>query len=449
MYIKVKKLSKDFKGDICYIPSKLYSLLNLNSIKKYVLNLGMISKEVYLHPNDNKNNNMYFPRHILKALMLFSDIKLTLWKTDNKVYLGPVIGVFVNSNYLSSIKKGKIPESCERLFQANEKGRCLIYYFSLDKINWIDKKIKGIVFSPKQNDFRYYWLPIPNVIYDRGVSFKKHEKKLVKHIRKQFDYSKDIHFINNKDYLSKWHLYKKLFKHQEMRKYLPETIRYSSFNDLIDMLNKYDFVFLKSYYGSRGREVMSLCKIAKGYKIVFYDNELQSEEIYDLDSLKSQIEKFIGDNKYIIQQGINLSEYKGRKYDLRILIEKDINGKWIAIYNQGRIAKDNLTITNSSTGGDILNYFDIYSLKTIENIPTDGEIREQTIKIATYIEREYGSFGELGMDMAIDKEGRVWFLEANTKPDKNPEEGLEDMEGISPQFLSILEYSKFLAKGEK
>jgi len=52
------------------------------------------------------------------------------------------------------------------------------------------------------------------------------------------------------------------------------------------------------------------------------------------------------------------------------------------------------------------------------------------------------------MDMAIDEYGRIWFIEANSKPDKNPEPHLENTEDISPQFLSILEYSKFLVKGE-
>ena len=58
--------------------------------------------------------------------------------------------------------------------------------------------------------------------------------------------------------------------------------------------------------------------------------------------------------------------------------------------------------------------------------------------------RPNGNFGEIGMDMAFDENGRVWFIEANTKPDKDPEPGLDDMEEVPPQSLSILQYAKYM-----
>jgi len=171
-----------------------------------------------------------------------------------------------------------------------------------------------------------------------------------------------------------------------------------------------------------------------------------------MECLKEYIEIFIGDKPFIIQQGIRLLKFNGRNMDMRVLIEKDNQGKWNAIYNQARIAQGNFTITNCSAGGSIENYETIYLylnlIELCDYLPTDKKIREVTINIAKYIEKAFGSFGEIGMDIAIDESGRIWFIEANSKPDKDPEPNLEDTDGISPQFLSILEYSKFIVKGE-
>jgi hypothetical protein len=69
--------------------------------------------------------------------------------------------------------------------------------------------------------------------------------------------------------------------------------------------------------------------------------------------------------------------------------------------------------------------------------------------IACYIEKEFGPFGEIGIDIAVDKTGKVWLLEANSKPTKLPEQRIEDTAGISPQFLLILEYAKHLYSKNK
>lgn len=450
MKIIVEKLKRSISENICLIPSEIFNSLNLNINGKYKLCVGLLSEEVYFKPSYSDSEKMYFPIVTFNNLQLFSRVKLNIWRDESNIYLGPVVGVFVNDRYLKSISDDNPPLSCQKHIQANSKGNCLLYYFSIDGINWFDKKIKGFVFSPRFNEWKKYWLPMPNVVYDRGVAFDKLDKSLVYHIRNSFKKNPDIHFINSSDYLGKWQIYNRLQKYDEITEHLPYTIRYDDFSSVKNMLNKYNFIFIKSYYGSRGTEVMSIKENKKGFVTNFYKNGLKKVKFKTLDELKNHVEEFIKDKKFIVQQGIMLLKYKKRSVDLRVLIEKNDLNEWVAVYNQARIAVTNQNITNTSAGGDILNYSDIYSNKDLTNnkkLPSDIEIREKTIEIAKFIEKEYGSFGELGMDIAIDTKGKIWFIEANTKPDKDPEPGLEDTIGISPQCLLILKYSNYLVKG--
>ena len=65
-------------------------------------------------------------------------------------------------------------------------------------------------------------------------------------------------------------------------------------------------------------------------------------------------------------------------------------------------------------------------------------------EIASVLDGQLGPFGELGLDLAIDEGGAIWFIEANTKPDKDLVVGLDKIDGIHSQYLSIFEYAGYL-----
>lgn len=60
------------------------------------------------------------------------------------------------------------------------------------------------------------------------------------------------------------------------------------------------------------------------------------------------------------------------------------------------------------------------------------------------IEQEYGQIGELGIDFAIDKEGKLWFIEANSQSAKVSLMKAYDAVNVEKAFLNPLEYAKFL-----
>ncbi len=444
------KKAHNNRSNKVYLPEKIVHSLGLEKEVYYTIYVGPLHEQVLVEVHKEDTQYMYVPHEIFQNLLLLSDLNLNIWVEEEKtnIYLGPVVGVFVNTRYMKHISKGEIPLSFQKQMEAGIQEGCLLYYFSINNIKWFENKVKGHIYAPRWGKWLDYWLPLPNVIYDRGVGFEREEKPLVKHIRDQFITHPNIKFINNCDYLGKWKVHKLLHKYNEVKQYLPHTITYKTFDKVVYMLEKYQHVFLKSYYGSRGIEVMSIEKRDKGYILNFYNKDIQKIFVKNDSDLKSHIDSFVGDKPFIIQQGIPLIKLNSKKMDLRVLIQKNDKGKWKADHCQIRLAQENYSITNESTGGKVVNYRDYYDLLNRLNnyaIPTEQEIYNKTIKIAAYIEKEFGTLGELGMDMAIDAEGGLWFIEANSKPDKDSVPGVDDTDEIGSQFINVIHYAKFLS----
>jgi len=356
----------------------------------------------------------------------------------------PLVGVFVNDRFRSHPKGIHF---AAKLMQANEVAGCVIYFFSPRDIDWGKRRVNGSIFNHRSGQWAHRPLPFPDVLYDRGTLFPQKQQVLIEDIRRRFKMLSRIRFINSGK-LEKWLLHRQLHRFQELRTYLPETILFRHFDDLEKMLFRFGYVFIKSSSGSGGTEVLSVEKLAQCHCLRFYRGGAHRYVVADSWSeLKTILSAIIGTKpkEMIIQQGIRLIKYRGRLLDLRVLLLKNKSGQWVSVYNQARIAKKEVVITNASLGADILNYHDLYlELKAVcPHLPDDEQIREISIVIARYIEKQFGLFGEIGMDMAVDESGKVWFLEGNSKPSKLPEE-IEENEGISPQFLMILEYARFL-----
>ena len=357
--------------------------------------------------------------------------------------LKPLIGVFVNKKFLS---KRTIIQFAGKLNQANQKAKCSIYFFTSQNIDWKRKIISGYVLEGNKQ-----WLerrlPFPDIIYDRGTGFRGGEKAAVEALHARFKKIKGIQYINSCK-LKKWQLHKKLSKHEAVNKYLPATFFSRGIDDIKEMIAKYEYLFLKSSGGSGGKGVFALEERNHGFCFRYYRKGTHMKRyVASLDDLCTEMNKIgLKPDRVVLQQGIRLIKYKKRPLDLRVLMVKDKDGIWNAVYNQARIAQKGAVITNISLGGEVMNYGDIYAAlkKRCPGIPSDKEIKDICMIIARYIEKEFGPFGEIGIDIAVDRTGKVWLLEANSKPSKLPEKKIEDTVGISPQFLMTLEYAGLL-----
>jgi D-alanine-D-alanine ligase-like ATP-grasp enzyme len=99
-------------------------------------------------------------------------------------------------------------------------------------------------------------------------------------------------------------------------------------------------------------------------------------------------------------------------------------------------------------GGDWVDYDEVYpcliSQSSDKSIPDKEELVNATRKVVYCFEKEFGAFGEIGMDIAVDIYGNMWFIEANTKPEKISKPSLYDPKEIPVEAINVFDYAMFL-----
>lgn len=468
MEVCVKKSLTNADSNICTLSKIIFDYLKLSTDISYNIHLGLSQQASQIRFSEFENGTIYFSENIFKEFNLLENIKLNLWRKGNHIFLGPVIGIFVNPGFINKALRNRPHYFASQHMDASLAEKCLSYFFSVNDVDWSNNKVKGVTFIPEINKYEYCWLPLPNVIYDRGVQFSSEEKPLVKDLRRKFRKSSSIKLINRLTTLGKLEVCEALTKYPRTKKYVPETCIYNHFNDALRMLDKHNLIFIKSYYGTQGKEVLSIEKLSNSYKLNYFENGAKELTLSNINEVHLFIANFTLNKKFVIQQGIRLLTHKGRNMDLRIFIMKNDRGTWESIFKGTRLAKGHFTITNTCTGGDYAIYEQIYPQLKAEhkslNIPTAKILDQVTIMLAQYIEKELGSFGEIGMDIGIDSNGRIWIFEANAKPDKELDPKLLDISGrpwidlvpkfyegtsksdkVQPQALGIFKYAKYLA----
>lgn len=432
----IKKIPFSDSIDTCIASEYIFNSLKLSKKAMYSLHFGQLSKSVYFIPKKGQDEYLLVPESIFSELLLMENITINIWKKDNDIYLGPVVGIFETPRVINKIIDENPRDDDKQHIHASIAENCFSYFFSIDNIDWTDKKIKGFTYSLSSGKWEHYWFPFPNVFYDEGVFYAKKTKSLVKEIRNKFRENPNIHVINSRNSLSKWKLCAKLSKYPEIKSCIPKTIVYTKIDDVIFMLKKYNFIFLKSFNGSKGHEVLSIEYKGNLYNLNFYNaqlNTIQELDFSDFNQVKEFVSKYTNTDKFIVQQGIRLIKFNGHIMDLRVMIMKGEDGRWKSIFKSCRIAKGKSTITNGAAGGESALFSNIYPLLSSSysniKIPTSDQIDEISIKIASYIDAAFGSFGELGLDLAIDTSGQLWILEANAKPDKILEKKFTSIDG--------------------
>jgi len=148
-----------------------------------------------------------------------------------------------------------------------------------------------------------------------------------------------------------------------------------------------------------------------------------------------------------VQQGIPLQMYQGGHFDLRIIFQKNGENVWKVSKKFFRVAKLGSSVSNLSSGGHVVPYKKLMrklfhgEKKKIFRI--NREITRLCTQIAEKLEEE-GCFGELGLDLGLSTDGRLWFIEVNSKPRKTTETNMSTTIMMNT-FRRPLEYAAFLA----
>ena len=334
------------------------------------------------------------------------------------------------------------------LIKTGHNMGALVYVTTTADLRLSQKKIVGHSYNPEKKTWNKKKFPLPHVVYNR-IPYRKFElRPEVQQVIQSCLKHRSIQLFNP-SFFNKWTLFEWLSRSNSTRSFIPKTERLISPYNLESMFYHSPTLYLKPVRGKAGMGIMRLVKkqgqFAPEYRLVCQNQNKRYVYIFhNIYNLWEKLRQEIGMKEYIVQQGIVLTKFKKRPFDLRLLVQKNGKGVWTLTGMGARVAGKLSITTHVPRGGSIddpikllKNKFGPAKAKKIIR-----KVSKSALLIAKQIEKSSGyKMGEMSMDVGIDTNGNMWFFEANSKPMK-----FDEPEIRKKSLARLIEYCNYLCR---
>ncbi len=214
---------------------------------------------------------------------------------------------------------------------------------------------------------------------------------------------------------SKWLKHRVLAEYPSIRKHLPETHLYTNAS-LWNTIRRHRSVYLKPVVGSGGNGIIRI--IRKNESSFLVQKGMNKYPVKSKQSLFRLIRRLTGPKRYLVQQGINMISIQNRPLDYRLLILRP-RADWEIIGTMGKWAAPGKIVTNFVRGAKPINLCSSLKRSIGYNNGECANMEERINLLGMGVAKTLGNryrMRDLGLDIAIDKRGRLWILEVNTGP---------------------------------
>lgn len=214
----------------------------------------------------------------------------------------------------------------------------------------------------------------------------------------------------------------KLSKHRIMRlssavsQALPET-HMMSLGAFWQMLGKYGKVIVKPSGSYGGRGVIQIIHNGKGKYEVHFENVVRHF------NGKPALGSFIRGRALsgcIVQRRIALARVDGRPFDMRVMIQrKNLGAAWTVTGKLAKVAGKGFIVTNiKRSHGRVITVESAIARAKLSASKASllGKIDSIALQTANHLGQHYRGLRTIGLDMGIDRSGKVWIIEANFFP---------------------------------
>ncbi|GGH88039.1 hypothetical protein JOD43_003588 [Pullulanibacillus pueri] len=402
----VEKINQ--KQGTVYLPHALY--------QKELSKVTFSTKTVLCTFRASRNNKCYFSEDIWQALGIPFAQKWTLYIHEDTLYFLPIIGLFTTQYNKSTLRPfGERTEQFKQLLQLTKAHGGCAYLFTTEHIHWENGLIRGIVYHDHQ--WQEQTLPFPQLVYDRTPNRRAERLTMVKDIKQRFQQDYGIPWFNPQ-FFNKWDIHTRLQGHPLASQYLPKTYPLTE-KYLKTALSNFTTVYIKPKKSSHGVGIKRVTALDHG-KITCQTNTIDGSYSKQYPSLKHFLVSEFQDHPtehYFLQQGIPLKTKDGKPFDFRIHTNKDGQGQWQVSACAIKIADPSKITTHNQYGGEIHSLVECLG-KEKAKVYYDF-LKEEALTLSQILDEQIKDLiGELGLDLGIDEDNRVWLFEINARPGK-------------------------------
>lgn len=249
---------------------------------------------------------------------------------------------------------------------------------------------------------------------------------------------------------SKWAKTRALLAVPELQRLIPETQRFER-NTVEHMLKHYGMIYVKPVRGTFGNGVIRVELKQGDLPIYAFQSGERKYTFYSFDAMYNKLLQVKRKTPYLAQQGIELTKYKQRKFDLRVMVQKSPDKRWETTGLIGRLAHPRKIVTNYHSGGTPMAVNKLLSsmLSAEQYAQLEQRLRRLGTQVAKAMERKFPRIKEIGIDIALDQQLNPWILEVNTLPDVFLFRKLPDKKIFKRMYKYAVAYGRYSAAKNK
>jgi hypothetical protein len=308
------------------------------------------------------------------------------------------------------------------------------FYFTPGRVNLKQQKIVGKVYENGQ------WIekefPFPDVIYNASYPVSDKAEKIIDYLFDRIPFTS--HSIGDKITV-----YNRINREKRFNQYLIPFYKLTDVQIFLNMINRYKKVIIKPLSGHQGGGVVLIEKYGSNhYKM----NAAELQSSFNEKQLLNWISHKIQEKDYLVQQFITSQTKSGHVFDFRLHVQKNGEGKWVITSIYPRIGRLG-TITSNMGSGGYSTYLDIFLKTEFGDSWYDIQryLEQFAIRFSNHFDSLYDNkLDELGIDVGIDENQKLWLFEVNWRPGPPNAYNVE----LDVAKYTIL-YAKYLADKNK
>ncbi|HZG83596.1 YheC/YheD family protein [Paenibacillus sp.] len=323
------------------------------------------------------------------------------------------------------------------------------YVFAPEWIDWERKQIRGYAYDESSGEWTRGRFPFPRVVYDRAFFRTKAELDRHRALLRRLTAERGVELLGL-CLGGKLEVHRLLAKDPETAALLPATARYTGPGALARWLRERGEAVLKPNGSSHGRGVFRLRRIGPDAYEARGRTRANRPAAYRFGSLNALLRwvdrRLVADSRFLVQAYLTLTANDGAPYDIRALVQKDGEGRWRLTGAAARVGAVGGLTSNLHGGGTSREAAD-FLLEQFGEAEAERileSIRAASMAVPRVLERWHGPLLELGIDFGVDRRGRVWLLEVNSKPGRMSFARLHDQSVRIAAVTSPIRYARYV-----
>lgn len=394
--------------------------------------------------------SLWISPRIRESLRLPEEGEFFLRQSADEWSLGPCVGFYSN-----------LESTSERPF--GEQTNMFIDLSRLGAQKGVDVVIltpgylrtrRGWRFDYRTERFVQMAIPHPDIIIRRSGTFLPGLLAQVVEDLNSFKSEGKLHTLP-RICGNKWALYQTLKTDPQLSGRFPETVLAKNAQEVYRLIQQKGDVYVKPVSGAQGIQVYHLF-IEGGKVVAAWERRLQKlntktrlRDNFQTDVVSKSFASFAEFSRFwrqtrlhrcLVQDTVVLPRtLKNEPFDFRWLVQNC--GEYTVLARVARIGQSGAVTTNIHTGARAMAAET--ALKAAVWLEPQNVIRqldEVALRVAERLEAKYGPFAEVGVDMAVRPDGRVFVFEANPTPGRRMLRSLNgDVRKLS--LVCLLEYA--------